>query len=303
MKLSVIIPLLNEEDNVVELHARLQRVLARWDGGAEVIFVDDGSTDRTLERLLAIPAGDPWMRVVKLRLNAGQTAAMRAGIDLARGEVIVTMDGDLQNDPDDIPMLVEKLHSGYDLVAGWRRHRKDPLLTRNLPSWIANWIIARVTGFHVHDNGCSLKAYRASIIRRVPLYSELHRFIPALVAGAGGRIAEVVVRHHSRQHGTSKYGLSRVGKVLLDMLTVKMVIAFAQRPLHWFGLLAIPWALLFATSAAWTAAAGPRLWGEGGSVSISLALLSGYMALHLIGVGLLAELLVKTRRTRDAGAL
>ena len=187
VKLSVVVPVFNEEENVGELY---RRIVAALEGSAydfEMIFVDDGSRDRTLTALCDIAAADPRLRVVKLRRNYGQTPSMRAGIDLARGEVIVTMDGDLQNDPADILPMVQKLHEGYDLVAGWRRNRKDPLLRRTLPSKIANWLIGRVTGVPIHDNGCSLKVYRAQMIRETPLYSEMHRFIPAMItAGKAG---------------------------------------------------------------------------------------------------------------------
>ncbi len=205
------------------------------------------------------------------------------------------MDGDLQNDPADILPMVRKLHEGYDLVAGWRKNRKDPLLHRTLPSKIANWLIGRVTGVPIHDNGCSLKVFRAQMIRETPLYSEMHRFIPALITAGGGRITEVVVNHHPRLHGTSKYGLSRTGKVLLDLFTVKMLIAFSQRPLQWFALLSVPFALIALASAAYfLVLLALRSEPPPTMVFPSVSVLFGYLALHLLMLGLLGELIVGT---------
>src|SRR5207342_2867721 len=180
----------------------------------------------------------------KFRRNYGQTAAMAAGIEHANGEVLVTMDGDLQNDPADIELLLEQIEAGYDLVVGWRHNRQDKLITRKIPSRIANWLIGRVTGVPIRDNGCSLKAFRASLIKRIPLYSEMHRFIPAVASLAGPRIAEIRVRHHARRFGESKYGLSRIYKVLLDLMVIKTVVSFVSRPLLWFAMLSVPLLLL-----------------------------------------------------------
>jgi glycosyltransferase involved in cell wall biosynthesis len=210
----------------------------------EIVFVDDGSHDRTVEIASDIAANDSRLRVVVFRKNYGQTAAMAAGIELACGNIIITMDGDLQNDPLDIPNFVVKMNEGYDIVVGWRFNRKDKLISRKIPSKIANWLIGKVTGVPIKDNGCSLKAYRSSVIKRVPLYNEMHRFIPAMTSITGARIAEIKVRHHARQFGESKYGLSRIYRVLLDMLTVKTIIGFAQRPLVWYGFLSMPFFLL-----------------------------------------------------------
>ena len=242
--LSVVVPLYNEEDSVKPLYDAITGVLDRLPGASEIIFVDDGSHDRTFAVAEAIAAGDARLRVVKFRRNYGQTPAMAAGIDLARGRIVVTMDGDLQNDPEDIPGFIDKVREGYDIVVGWRYNRQDKLISRKIPSRIANWLIGRVTGVPIKDNGCSLKAFRADIIKHVPLYSEMHRFIPAMASIAAPRIAEVKVRHHARQFGQSKYGLSRVYKVLLDLLTIKTIAGFASRPLQWFALLAMPFLLL-----------------------------------------------------------
>lgn len=218
----------------------------------EMVFVDDGSLDRTLAVAVDIAKQDSRLRVVKFRRNYGQTAAMAAGIEAARGDVIVTMDGDLQNDPRDIPRFLQLIEQGYDIVVGWRHDRQDKLVSRKIPSRIANRLIARVTGVPIRDNGCSLKAYRASLIKRIPLYSEMHRFIPAIANIAGPRVAEIKVRHHARKFGKSKYGLSRVYKVLLDLVVIKTVASFASRPLLWFGMLALPLAAIASFALAWS---------------------------------------------------
>ena len=238
--LSVIAPLYNEEDNVRPLYEAVTNALDPTGLDYEMVLVDDGSKDTTLSRAIELAQGDPRVKVVKFRRNCGQTAAMAAGIEYASGDVLVTMDGDLQNDPLDIPMFLETIDSGYDIVVGWRFKRQDKLFTRKIPSKIANWIIGKVTKVPIKDNGCSLKAYRASVIKHIPLYSEMHRFIPAMASIAAPRIAEVKARHHARRFGKSKYGLSRVYKVLLDLLVIKTLASFASSPLLWFGLLAIP---------------------------------------------------------------
>jgi len=216
--LSVIAPLYNEEDNVDPLYEALTTALDPTGMDYEMVLVDDGSKDSTLAKAIQIAQNDPRVKVVKFRRNCGQTAAMAAGIEYASGEVLVTMDGDLQNDPLDIPMFLQTIDSGYDIVVGWRFQRQYKLITRKIPSKIANWLIAKVTKVPIKDNGCSLKAYRASVIKQIPLYSEMHRFIPAMASIAAPRIAEVKARHHARRFGKSKYGLSRIYKVLLDML-------------------------------------------------------------------------------------
>lgn len=304
MKLSIVVPLFNEEENVAELHRRIGVALEGSGHEVEMIFVDDGSRDRTVAVLRGIAARDPRVRVLKLRRNFGQTPSMRAGIDHATGEVIVTMDGDLQNDPKDIPAMVTMMGDGYDLVAGWRRNRQDAWLSRKLPSRIANWLIGKVTGIAIRDNGCSLKAYRADVIKRTPLYSEMHRFIPAMVSASGGRIAQVAVSHHPRIHGKSKYGISRTGKVLLDMITVKMLVAFSQHPLHWFALLAAPCAAV--CLAALVLHVIPALQGRpaaSAAVLPSVAVLAGYLAVHMLILGFLGELVVRTGKPRTFRSL
>src|SRR5882757_1000236 len=238
--LSVIAPLYNEEENVRPLYEALTNALDPTGLDYEMVLVDDGSKDSTLAKAIELAQGDPRIKVVKFRRNCGQTAAMAAGIEFASGDVLVTMDGDLQNDPLDIPMFLETIDSGYDIVVGWRFKRQDKLFTRKIPSKIANWLIGKVTKVPIKDNGCSLKAYRAAVIKHIPLYSEMHRFIPAMASIAAPRIAEVKAKHHARRFGKSKYGLSRVYKVLLDLLVIKTLASFASRPLLWFGLLALP---------------------------------------------------------------
>lgn len=292
--LSVVVPLYNEEDSVRILHERISDALVRADIDYELLFVDDGSRDRTLEVAAGIAAHDPRLRVVEFRANYGQTPAMAAGIDLAQGTVIATMDGDLQNDPSDIPSMLAAFDSETDMVVGWRQNRQDKLLTRKLPSWIANRLIGKVTGVPIRDNGCSLKLYRAEVIKRVPLYSEMHRFIPAMASLVGARVREVPVTHHARQHGASKYGLSRTYKVLLDLLSIKMIIGFSQRPLLWFGLLALPFAIL--SAAALIAAVMPLL-TPGGELALPFAgtgLLFGALAFFLVMGGAVSELVYKT---------
>lgn len=239
-KVSVIVPFYNEQESIGPLHRAVVAGLDPLGISYEMVFVDDGSCDDTLARARLIAQADPRVRIVKFRRNYGQTAAMAAGIEYATGEVLVTMDGDLQNDPADIAEFLLKIEAGYDIVVGWRHQRQDKLLSRKIPSKIANWLIGKVTGIPIKDNGCSLKAYRASLIKRIPLYSDMHRFIPAMASIAAPRIAEVKVRHHARRFGSSKYGLSRIYKVLLDLLVIKTLASFAARPLLWFGLLSIP---------------------------------------------------------------
>ena len=229
--LSIVVPVYNEEENIRPLLEKIRTVCETVGETYEVLFVDDGSRDATFAVLSALRKQVPELVVIRFKANAGQTAAMAAGFEFARGKRIVSMDGDLQNDPADIPKLLEKLDAGYDLVCGWRKERQDKFLTRRLPSIVANWIIGKVTGVPIHDNGCSLKAYRASVIKQVHLYGEMHRFIPAMSTVAGARIAEIVVTHHPRRFGQSKYGLGRVWRVALDIIAFKFIISvFAPLP-------------------------------------------------------------------------
>jgi glycosyltransferase involved in cell wall biosynthesis len=233
--LSVVVPLYNECDNVLPLVHAVRAALGP-EGGWELVLIDDGSADDTALRLREAAAQDPAVRLVLLAYNHGQTAALQAGLDAARGDVVVTMDGDLQNDPRDIPLLLEKMQEGYDLVAGYRVRRQDRFLTRKVPSYVANRIIGWITGVAIRDNGCALKAYRRELLDNIHLYSDMHRFIPAVAAAtSAARICEIPVRHHARKHGESKYGLSRIWKVLADLLVISMIRTFRDRPLQMFG--------------------------------------------------------------------
>jgi glycosyltransferase involved in cell wall biosynthesis len=231
VEISVIVPVYNEELNVDEMHERLSQVL---DHSAEMIFVDDGSTDTTYAKLQAIAQKDPRVRLVRFRTNFGQTAALSAGIDHARGRIIAPIDGDLQNDPKDIPRLLAKLNEGYDVVSGWRADRKDPF-HRRLPSVIANKLITRISGVHLHDYGCSLKAYRRTVLKDVRLYGEMHRFVPIYASWQGARVTEMVVTHHPRTRGKSNYGIERTLKVVLDLIVVKFLSSYATKPIYVFG--------------------------------------------------------------------
>jgi glycosyltransferase involved in cell wall biosynthesis len=296
--LSVVAPLYNESENVRPLVDWILEALEAYPGVFEVLLVDDGSRDQTWSEIRAA-AADP--RVVGLRLgrNVGQTAAMMAGFDNARGQVIVSLDGDLQNDPRDIPALIAKLDEGYDLVCGWRRQRQDKLLLRKIPSWVANRLIRRLTGVPITDNGCSLKAYRRDLLNRISLYAEQHRFIPALSASVGARITEMPVRHHARRFGESKYGISRTVKVLVDLITLKMITTFRSRPLVGFALAALPAlgaAVVF--GAMWVFS----LTHFGADKAAALVfpgagLLSVGVALYLFMLGLVAEVALSSERT------
>lgn len=233
---SVVIPIFNEVDSVPILHEKVHASLENYPMTWEVIFADDGSHDGSLQALEALAAKDPeHTRVVALRRNFGQTAAMSAGIDFSVGKIIVLMDGDLQNDPADIPMMLDKLAEGYDLVSGWRKDRKDAYITRTLPSNVANWIISKVTGVRLHDYGCTLKAYRREVLTGFRLYGEMHRFIPAYAGYVGAQYTEVVVRHHPRRFGKTSYGLERIIKVVLDLFTVKFLSGYVNKPIYLFG--------------------------------------------------------------------
>lgn len=235
LELSVIIPVYNEEDNIEPLHSSLNDVLSILGKPYEIIFIDDGSRDHTLDILQKLNATDSCCKVIRFRRNFGQTAALAAGFAHAHGKVIVTLDGDLQNDPTDIPKLLDKIDEGYDVVSGWRVRRKDKFLTRRLPSICANWLISKITGVKLHDYGCTLKAYRREVAQNIDLYGEMHRFIPAMASWMGVSVAEIPVNHHPRRHGLSKYGLSRTLRVTLDLITVKFLLSYATKPLQIFG--------------------------------------------------------------------
>jgi glycosyltransferase involved in cell wall biosynthesis len=298
LKLSVVVPFYNEEDSIGPMHAAIVGAVDPLGIPYEMVFVNDGSRDATAARAEEIARQDPRVRFVSFRRNYGQTAAMAAGIEHARGEVLVTMDGDLQNDPADIAQFLDKMAEGYDIVVGWRHKRQDKLLSRKIPSVIANRLIGKVTGVPITDNGCSLKAFRASVIKRIPLYSEMHRFIPAMSSIAGARIAEIKVRHHARQFGKSKYGLSRVYKVLLDLMVIKTITSFTSRPLLWFSLICVPLTLVgFVALTGGLLAALPA----GGRLSLPLTgsgIIFITAAITLMASGTLGELIYKVGDVR-----
>lgn len=295
MDISVVVPLYNEEDNVQLLYEEIKGVLDTMAEQAEIVFVDDGSRDATLAKLEAIQAGDDHVRVVSLRRNFGQTAAMTAGFDHARGGVIITMDGDLQNDPHDIPQLVGKLNEGYDVVTGWRHDRQDAFLSRRLPSQLANRLISWVTGVGLHDYGCTLKAFRREVIDNINLYGEMHRFIPAIASGMGISFTEVKVNHRARRFGTSKYGISRTIRVVLDLITVKFMLSYATRPLHVFGTVGVVSSLL-GVLIALVLTVQRQMYGVAlaNRPLLLLAVLLIFMGIQFITIGLLAELVVRT---------
>ena len=236
LELSVVVPLFNEQDSLAEVYGEIKQTVGdRY--RHEIIFIDDGSTDKSFDILAGIQSKDDNVRVIRFRKNFGQTAALSAGFEHARGDVIVALDADGQNDPAEIPKLITKLDEGYDIVSGWRKKRHDNALTRNLPSRIANWLIAKITGVKLHDFGCTLKAYRRRSIREIRLYGEMHRFIPALASWSGEKVTEMVVNHRRRKHGKAKYGLGRTFKVLLDLITIKFLVSFSTKPLYVFGAL------------------------------------------------------------------
>ena len=290
---SIVVPVFNEIQNVelvfVEICESMEAT--RWD--YEVVFVDDGSTDGTRDKLREI-LSDSRINVVFLRRNYGQTAAMHAGIQEARGDYIVTMDGDLQNDPKDIPQMIAKLEEGFDLVHGWRKNRQDKLVSRKIPSRIANWLISRVTGFPIHDLGCTLKVIRADIAKELELYGEMHRFIPILASNNGAKCVEVVVNHRSRQFGTSKYGLSRTVRVLLDLITIRYMQKYFASPMKLFGLIGF-WVAAFAIVSVASAVVMKTGWQVDmtGNPLLLLGILSAILSVQFFSVGLIGELAVR----------
>ncbi len=293
--ISVVIPVYNEAENIPGMNAALLAVLHKMGIIFEIIYVDDCSTDETFSILKKICSQYEYIRTVRLRRNFGQSAAMSAGFDFARGEIIVAMDGDMQNDPSDIPALISKLEEGYDVVNGWRKDRKDRLFSRRIPSVIANWIIGRTTGVRLHDYGCSLKAYRAEVIKNIPLYGGLHRFIPALASIYGASITEMTVTHHPRLYGKSKYTLSRAFRVLIDLISVIFLKFFLERPLHIFGWSGI---ILLITGTVIDGYLAFQKIFYGASLSNRPLLLFGTLlilaGLQLFSMGILAEIQVRT---------
>ncbi|MBX7061587.1 MAG: glycosyltransferase family 2 protein [Pyrinomonadaceae bacterium] len=293
-EISLFLPVLDEEENLRPMHEKIAAALAELDRTAEIIFVDDGSTDRSLEILKEIAAADDRVRVISLRRNYGQTAAMAAGIDAAKGEILIPMDADLQNDPADIKRLLEKLDEGYDVVSGWRKNRQDKLISRKIPSQIANCIISWIGGVHLHDYGCSLKAYRRDVLQDVKLYGEMHRFIPIYASWAGARVTEIPVDHHARTMGRSKYGISRTVKVIFDLMTIKFMASYQTKPIYVFGTFGMLAFLLAVIAGIWAII----LKIEGTSFILTplpvITVVMLAISVQFFLMGLLAELLVRT---------
>ena len=294
-EISLVIPIYNEAPNLDALYGEITAALEPWGRSYEVLLIDDGSRDGSLEILRRLQASDPRLRVIRFRRNFGQTAAFAAGFAHARGRVIITSDGDLQNDPKDIPMLVERLEEGADIVCGWRRDRKDRFLTRRVPSMIANALISRATGVQLHDYGCSLKAFRAEVVKPLRLYGEMHRFIPAIASEQGVVVEEVVVNHRARRAGTSKYGLGRTIRVILDLLTVKFLLNYATRPLQIFGLVGLSMGGLgglIMVYLGWVRLIERQAIADRPLLLFGILLVSS--GLQLLTIGLLAELQART---------
>ncbi len=291
---SVVAPLLNEEDNIEPLYEQITQALSGiYD--YEIIFVDDGSTDASFNILSRLQKADPHARVIRFRKNFGQTAAMSAGFAHARGDIIVAVDADLQNDPADIPRMIDKLNEGYDVVSGWRKKRHDKALTRRLPSRIANWLIAKITGVKLHDFGCTLKAYRRDVIAETKLYGEMHRFIPALASWSGDKICEMVVNHRPRAAGQAKYGLGRTFKVMLDLITVKFLVSFSTKPIYIFGGLGM--LTLFGAVVCGLIVVYQKLFSNFSMNRNALFYLTALLittSVQFVLMGLLAEMLVRT---------
>jgi glycosyltransferase involved in cell wall biosynthesis len=293
--LSVVIPIRNESPNIRALYEEFTTVLTAWGRPFELVLIDDGSTDDSFAILAELQSRDPRLRVIRFRRNFGQTAAFAAGFRYARGRLIATADGDLQNDPRDLPRMVEQIELGHDIVCGWRKDRKDTFLTRRVPSMVANKLISWATGVELHDYGCSLKVFRAEVVKPLKLYGEMHRFLPAIASEIGVSITETVVNHRARQHGVSKYGLSRTIRVILDLLTVKFLLSYATRPLQIFGLVGGVMLFLGFTVSAYLAYV--RLFAYQSIANRPLLLLGVlliFTGVQLVTIGLLAELQART---------
>ena len=294
-ELSLVIPIRNESPNIDALYAEITEALERWGRTYEVLAIDDGSTDDSFDRLVKCQRRDPRWRIIRFRRNFGQTAAFSAGFRYARGRLIATADGDLQNDPRDLADMIRRVEAGCDIVCGWRKDRKDPWLTRRLPSELANKLISWSTGVKLHDYGCSLKVFRAEVVKPLKLYGEMHRFLPAIASEMGVTIDEVVVNHRARKHGSSKYGLSRTFRVILDLLTVKFLLSYSTRPLQMFGLIGVPMGFLGFMIAAYLSY--ERLFGHESIANrplLLLAVLLIFTGIQLVTMGLLAEIMART---------
>jgi len=292
--LSIVVPLYNEEESVEKLLLGILKESQKFDFNYEIIFIDDGSSDKTWQVVERLKETTPQLKAIKFKRNYGQTSAMVAGFDHAAGEIIVTMDGDLQNDPSDIPLLLSKIEEGYDIVSGWRKDRKDHF-SRVLPSRVANGIISLTTGVHLHDYGCSLKAYRAECIKTLHAYGEMHRFFPALASMTGARVTEVPVNHYPRKYGISKYGFDRIFKVFSDIFSMNLIIRFSASPLKGFVICALPFFFITFGFGILSVFAEIFKWTSGKALFFMIATsLSGMAVIHLIVMGILGELVVNT---------
>jgi glycosyltransferase involved in cell wall biosynthesis len=295
MQLSVIIPIKDEQDNLAPLHDRLTQALTPLGQTYELLFVDDGSVDRSFQVLESIAKQDDHVKVVRLRRNYGQTPALQAGIDWSQGQIIVTMDGDLQNDPADIPLLLNKLNEGYDAVLGLRANRQDHLFIRKIPSFMGNWLIRKVTGVHIKDMGCTLRALRRDLAEELPLYGELHRFVPVLAQQLGGRLAQIPVRHHPRVAGKTKYNLTRTVRVVLDLITVKFMHSYLTRPMHVMGMAGL---VSFAGAGLSLATTIVMKWWSHifwtGNPFLYLSILCVLVGFQFLSMGLIGEVLTRT---------
>lgn len=291
MELSIVCPIFNEEESIPHLYAALIKSLDKLNKSYEIILVDDGSRDRSFDELKKLQEKDPRVKVIKFRRNFGQTAAMSAGFDYAQGDIIISMDADLQNDPEDFAKLIDKMNEGYDVVSGWRKDRKDKTVSRKIPSKIANKLISKLTGVHLHDYGCSLKAYKSNVIKNVYLYGEMHRFIPAICSMIGAKIVEIPVKHHPRKFGVSKYGISRTIRVVLDLITVRFLQSYMTRPIQIFGklgLYSIFMGLIFFVLTLYMKFGGTM--NITGNPFFVISIFSWLAGLQLIVTGLLAEI-------------
>jgi glycosyltransferase involved in cell wall biosynthesis len=301
---SIVIPVFNEAENLEELCQEITAAAGRLDRPFEIIFIDDGSTDGSWPILAGLQKKDPQVKIIRLRKNFGQTAALVAGFDYAGGDIIISLDADLQNDPDDIPRLIGKLEEGYDIVSGWRKNRQDRFLSRRVPSAVANWLISRITRVRLHDYGCSLKAFRREVVKNIRLYGELHRFIPAIASNMGVAIAEVKVHHRARRHGKSKYNIFKFTRVILDTLTVKFLLSYSTRPLQIFGLVGMASGLLGFIIALWLSY--QRLVLKLSVANRPLLLLSVLLiviGIQFITLGLLAEIMVRAYHESSGKAI
>ena len=295
MDLSIVVPIYNEEENIQNLYDELTEVLEPLNLDYEIICAEDGSQDGSFERLRALARQDNRVKVIRFRRNFGQTAGFSAGFAYASGDIVITIDADLQNDPASIPALLDKIHEGYDVVSGWRTNRRDAFLTRRLPSKIANWLISRTTGIRVHDRGCSLRAHRREIVKEIRLYGELHRFVPDIASWIGAAMAEIPVNHRPRRFGKSKYGIGRTFRVILDLITIRFLQGYSTRPIHIFGKWGLVLGGLGFLLALWLTGEKLILGRSIGSrPALILAVLLMLMGVQLVSIGLLGEMIVRT---------